>query len=325
MQGEKQRRLYDALLAAFPEMGSLRRMVRFGLNQNLDVIANTSRLSDATFELIRWAESRGDIAALLVASRNSNPENPALRLVAEELQLAPVSGELESIVIKSVGFTDVEAWRARMSRAELAVCRIEQVGQGIGTGFLIGPNVVITNHHVVEDVVDGVVGPHDVRLRFDYKTDSRGTTVQAGQEYKLASDWLIDSSPNDELDYALLRVEGNPGESSVAGQADAPTRGWLVPRAYSLIEGEPLFIVQHPEARSLAISAGSFLRHQTSPKRIIHTVSTIGGSSGSPCFKSDWELVALHRAGSTRGNEAIPFSAIVPKLPPEVVVGSPVV
>lgn len=159
-------------------------------------------------------------------------------------------------------------------------------------------------------------------LRFDYKTDGGGGTVQAGQEHRLAADWLIDSSPDDELDYALLRVEGRPGEMPVGGQTGAPARGWLTPQAHAFTKGEPLFIIQHPQARALAVSAGGFLSYSSSPPRIVHNVSTLPGSSGSPCFTSDWRLVALHNAGSAGGNEAIPFSAIIPKLRPVTAVGS---
>lgn len=314
MSGEQQRQLYEALLSAFPDAGSLRRMVQFGLDQNLDVIADTSKLSDAVFELIQWAESRGKITKLIIAARNSNPDNPALRKVAEELHLAPDTSELESIVIPSVGFTDVEVWRVKMNRCELAVCRVEMPGGGFGTGFLIAPDVVVTNYHVVKNTILGVSDPKDVVLRFDYKTDESGTAVQLGQEYKLATDWLITSSSPGDLDYALLRVDGKPGEAPVAGQRGAPNRGWLAPQHHNFTIGEPLIIIQHPRAQPLKVSAGGALDYQTSPPRILHSVSTLRGSSGSPCFTSDWTLVALHHAGTPSHNQAIPFSAILTEL-----------
>jgi len=313
MTGEQQRRLHKALLAAFPDVGSLRQMVRFGLNQNLDAIANIGKLSDTVFDLLNWAISRGNIACIVVAARNSNPDNPELRRIAEELQLAPESAALESIVIRTVGFTGVEAFRERMSRSELPVCRIE-LAQYSGSGFLISRDVVITNHHVVNAAIAGAVSPLAVVLRFDYKTDVGGTTVQSGTEFRLATDWLIDSSPADKLDYALLRVEGMPGEMHVAGQQDAPARGWLTPGAHTFTQGEPIFIIQHPRAQPLAVSAGGFISQRLSPQRIVHSVSTLPGSSGSPCFTSDWNLVALHSGGSAGGNEAIPFSAILDEL-----------
>jgi len=317
MNGKDQEKLFNALLVAFPDVSSLRRMVRFGLDQNLDAIANTSTLSSAVFELLRWAESTDEIVQLVLAARNSNPNNTALRTVAEDLQLAPASGELESIVIGSVGFSDVETWRQKMSRCELTVCRVEMPsGANLrsGTGFLIRPDVVITNYHVVKYAIAGTFNAKDLLLRFDYKMDMSGKTAQAGQEFKPAVDWLIHSSPEQELDYALIRVTGKPGEMNIAGQSDAPTRGWLTPHPHVFTTGEPLLVIQHPNGKPLVISAGAFVRPKSPPQRIVHTVSTLGGSSGSPCFTSDWKLVALHNGGSTKGNEAVPFSAILSEL-----------
>jgi V8-like Glu-specific endopeptidase len=313
MNGDQQRRLHEALLAAFPDMGSLRRMVRFGLNENLDAIASTVRLNDSIFDLLQWAESRNRIAALVVVARNSNPDNSALRRIAEELRLAPDSRELESVVIKSVGFADVEGWRAQMSRCELAVCRIETPG-GFGTGFLIAPDIVVTNYHVIDKVMSGELDARKVNLLFDYKKTPDGTTVQPGQSFSLATDWSIASSSADELDYALLRVDGEPGLKPVGNQVGATTRSWLTPDAHTFTPNESLFIIQHPEASPLKLSSGSFLRSKSNPERIVHSVSTLGGSSGSPCFTIDWKLVALHNAGGINGNEAIPFSAILGEL-----------
>jgi Effector-associated domain 1/Trypsin-like peptidase domain len=313
MNGEQYKRLHEALVAAFPDANSLRRMVRFGLDQNLDAVADTSTLNDAVFELLRWADSTNRIDHLIIAARNSNPGNSMLREIAEDLKLAADSRELESIVIQSVGFNDVAAWRYKMSKSELAVCRVE-MGLKSGTAFLIGADLIITNYHVVKDAISGKFEPDKIVARFDYKTDIRGIAVQDGEEYRFARSWLIDSSPDDELDYALIRVEGNPGEMRVASQSDAPTRGWLVPVAHDFTPGETLLIIQHPERMPLKLSAGTFLRSKLSPPRIIHNVSTLGGSSGSPSFTSDWQPVALHNGGSPTENEAVPFSAILREL-----------
>ena len=53
--------------------------------------------------------------------------------------------------------------------------------------------------------------------------------------------------------------------------------------------------------------------------RVTYTVNTEGGSSGAPCFNTDWELVALHHSGDPNFdpdhkpeyNEGIPIAAIV--------------
>jgi V8-like Glu-specific endopeptidase len=48
---------------------------------------------------------------------------------------------------------------------------------------------------------------------------------------------------------------------------------------------------------------------------VSYKTNTDGGSSGSPCFDQDWNLVALHHSGDPNyalgPNEGIPIDAIV--------------
>src|SRR5262249_60569625 len=107
-----------------------------------------------------------------------------------------------------------------MTRVEGQVCRITLNGQAQGPGFLVGPDAVLTNYHVMELVVLKHVGPPGVECQFDYKLLKDSTAPYT--PVKLADDWLIDFSkytPNekrgtpdqappptaDELDYALIR------------------------------------------------------------------------------------------------------------------------
>lgn len=83
--------LHVALLEAFPHRAALSRMVRFGLDENLEAIAGGNSLSDAAFALIEWAEARGKVGALVAAAREDNATNPVLRAFAESYLGAPVS------------------------------------------------------------------------------------------------------------------------------------------------------------------------------------------------------------------------------------------
>ena len=56
------------------------------------------------------------------------------------------------------------------------------------------------------------------------------------------------------------------------------------------------------------------------PTRVRYTTRTEPGSSGSPCFDIDWNLVALHHSGDPKyaqfkvkpdWNEGIPFATIM--------------
>ena len=205
--------LTNALVSAFPDYDTLNLMTTFKLGTPLANIAPPGPQPVVVLKLITWAKSRGRVDDLIVGAQNQTPENPELIAVAEQFSLDEGAGEFERIVKPHIAFADVDQWRADMMRCERAVCRIEFGEEGIGTGFLVGTDVVVTNYHVMQDVVDGAVRPEDVGARFDYKMKPGGKTAQKGKSYKLAkSDWLIAGSPPKELDYALIRLKRQSGK-----------------------------------------------------------------------------------------------------------------
>ena len=46
--------------------------------------------------------------------------------------------------------------------------------------------------------------------------------------------------------------------------------------------------------------------------RVRHNANTEPGSSGSPCFNSDWQPVALHHAGGHSRTINLPYNQAVP-------------
>ena len=45
---------------------------------------------------------------------------------------------------------DIRVWAERLIKVERRVCRVEVDGAGLGTGFLVGPDTVLTNWHVFD-------------------------------------------------------------------------------------------------------------------------------------------------------------------------------
>jgi len=355
LSGSQYEQLTDALLQAFPSQARLRRMVRYRLGMNLSAISMGDDLTSIVFGLIEEAEAGGWTAELIVAACRSNPSNPLLRDIAQALELAPSIPpklELQRIIEKANAFLDVATWRNRLGEIENKVCCIELKSGGTllsGTGFLVAPDVVITNHHVMKPVIDTInnpagkphAKPSDVILRFDYKRTADGQVIDLGSEYGLrGDDWLIDWSPMspvddipepkdsvpepDELDYALLRLDGAPGDKAV-GKAEpgAPKRGYvgLPTQPADIRPGMPVSIVQHPrhEPLKLAISTEGICYINSNGTRVTYRTNTERGSSGSPCFTINWELIALHHAGdpeysanhNPEYNQGIPIRAIL--------------
>ena len=62
-------------------------------------------------------------------------------------------------MLDGVSFEDAAVWLAQLTRMRRAVCRSRATAQaesieGFGTGYLVAPDVVMTNFHVAEAFSD---------------------------------------------------------------------------------------------------------------------------------------------------------------------------
>jgi hypothetical protein len=300
-------------------------------------------------DLINFVEDRSETAELLVAARASRPTNTKLIALAQRFSLAvdaPHGVQLEETIRETNGLLDPTTWVKSLGRIEGRVCRIERrtlpKAKALGTGFLVGPDVVVTNYHVVRRLIDGSEPRAKYLVRFDYKVLEDGLSVNPGAEFDLAADWDLGNRPfsvvdtkaqphadpaPDELDYAFLRIEGSPGSNPIpAGKGadlDSDLRGWIdaTDTDHDFVDGSPLFILQHPEGSplKLALDTSAAIGINGNGTRVRYRTNTKPGSSGSPCFDQNWRLVALHHSGdpmykpefpANSWNEGIPFSAI---------------
>ena len=358
LNGAQYEALVNALVDAFQSETALAMMLKFRLDRTLAAIVAPGSLTDQAFYLVQASEAEGWTGDLVEAARRSRPRNPSLLALAQSIQLptsqVPPERELERIIKETNRFHDIADWREKMAAIELQVCRIvinSNKGEMFGTGFLVGPDVVLTNHHVVEAVILGEKGEAtakgrsaratDVSCQFDFK--KAAGYLNKGITVGLASDWLIDSSPispvdlvadpgarqpdPSHLDYALLRLARKVGSEPVKGEGeraerDAEPRGWIrVPTGAAEFEpSTPIFIVQHPDGAPLvfALDTNGLIGLNGNETRVRYSTSTLGGSSGSPCFDQGWTLVALHHTGDPNFdplhkpsyNERIPIGAI---------------
>ena len=179
---------------------------------------------------------------------SGNPKLKAVRAKLADLEsrfseLRPEVSfeEAERIVLKGVKFEDVGPWIDQLATMRRAVCRIEpqpesDTIEGYGTGFLVAPDVVMTNYHVASSFCLARERAERVRLRFDYESAVPGGSAFRGTEHKLAltgsqssdladesakSPWQVCSSPEDPagLDFALLRLARPAGDDLVRGES----------------------------------------------------------------------------------------------------------
>lgn len=179
--------------------------------------------------------------------------------------------------------------------ARNAVGRIESPQQqAIGTGVLVGKDVLLTCYHVFRTSM-----VKRAWVRFNYQEG--GYNELPGYLFELDLDFLRSS---DRPDYALVRIKREPSQRVVE------------PVSALLDEGQEIRLIHHPRGEYVAISeVGQIAR--VGEDYIDHNINSYEGSSGGPIFDREWQLVAINRGNPGIGRqiepgtlEAIPIRAI---------------
>ena len=90
LTGKQIERLCDALLAAF-DRGELEQLTRIDLEESLEAIAGSGKLSAVVFELVTWAQRTGRVGDLLTAAQSRRPTHAAFAALAQELGVQPAA------------------------------------------------------------------------------------------------------------------------------------------------------------------------------------------------------------------------------------------
>lgn len=181
-----------------------------------------------------------------------------------------------------------------VSRSVGHICFRSNTGRiSLGTGFMVSPRLLLTNNHVLPDVGQAAI----CQIEFNY---------QNGIDTQPLPSVVFDLQPNvffltdEDLDYSLVAV----AERAINGDA-LSSFGCLplIEEEGKILKGEYASIIQHPngEPKQLALRENqivdlleNFLHYET---------DTAPGSSGSPVFSDQWEIVALHHSGVPRRDE----------------------
>ncbi|MDO7742771.1 MAG: serine protease, partial [Pedobacter sp.] len=184
-------------------------------------------------------------------------------------------------------------------RASKAVCRINIVSQegdeGYGTGFLIAPNILITNNHVLPDKKYATYS----YAEFDYEKGANDLPLPV-KVFRFNTAQLFYT--NEELDYTIVWVE------SLATDGLTPLGEFGFLKLNSNLgktkEGNYVSIIQHPDGKMKKVALReNQVTNLSMPKFIRYVTDTKSGSSGAPVFNDKWEAVAVHHAGIPRYNE----------------------
>jgi len=166
---------------------------------------------------------------------------------------------------------------------------------GLGTGWLIAPGLIVTNRHVVAARFDGdpAATPADIEQQAGH-TEAWFDYLHADAPYTVVRTVGLEAL-NPQLDFAVLRLSPTAADGTPPG--DWPSLV-LAPSDYELKRGMALNIVQHPagEVKQIAIRRNDFVGPlEGDANRFTYLTDTLPGSSGSPVFNDEWQVVGLHR------------------------------
>ncbi len=178
---------------------------------------------------------------------------------------------------------------SRGQRAAQTVGRISVFSQhdipiGTGSGFLVGPGLLLTNHHVLETLQQADSGSY-VLFDYEYDADNRLKTTE---RFDLSSDLFF---TDQDLDFTFVAVAMTGSQGTDIREFGAMR---LIEESGKALKGEPVSILQHPGGLPKQIA----IRDSTVVGRkgdfIYYFADTNSGSSGSPVVNDQWFPVALH-------------------------------
>ena len=253
MPGVQVQEVVEALTEAFSHR-ELAEMLRISTGYRAATSYPPAELFfQAVSDLLAWAVWQGQEARTCPRGLPSQSPCPKIREIYQKYGMAPrasvqqagvpipnapdtvMADGFEKIVRHLIPSPDLDVWRKKISRVEGWVCRVKLDQEPMGTGFLVGPDTLVTNYHVLKPAIEGRLPWSVVSCQFDYKILADGSRLD-GTEVRLASgDCLIDGCAAarqkrkgrpesalptpDELDYAVVRLKRPVGIEPVDRQA----------------------------------------------------------------------------------------------------------
>jgi V8-like Glu-specific endopeptidase len=276
-----------------------------GIWQYLEATERLSELPKALMEV-----KRADLSKLLhssLVSLDSEKESDSLPLVAHGLsaeacdalrsQLPSTTGLQAAIVPSTISNPTLSAkeFITRYEQATLSVCSIGSDLKHIGTGFLVASDRIMTNYHVWYES-QRLRSPIFATFQESSLNPQGPTKVEVLMQSPLAM------SVAEQLDYAILTLGLEMGSERKPME--------LVPRVSKF--RETLHVMGYP-ARSTSsgevivdpspmLSSGVLFDHNAQSHRLAYSAETAPGSSGSPVFLGNFDLIGIHHHGQAQMN-----------------------
>lgn len=230
-----------------------------------------------------------------VAGQLETPERQALRTL--QLQEGGRKASLSELE-RTIGSDDLVDLNYLLRGLDAArpvgrITILDGGGRTLGdaTGFLITPNLLLTNQHVLPDMAAAAASRVDFDCELDRLGFPRPTTTFAFDPGRFL---VVDPA----LDMALVAVRARP----LRGDGRLSDFGWLrlSPEVGKINVGEAITIIQHPNGRTKQVALRENRLLDITADHLTYESDTAPGSSGAPVFNDSWQVVALHHSGVPR-------------------------
>lgn len=164
-----------------------------------------------------------------------------------------------------------------------------------GTGFLVSPNLLLTNNHVLP----AAESARNSLVDFDFE-DDESFKPRTPVVFGLAPDRFYYTDAT--LDFTLVAVQPAANDSG----AELHTYGYLPLYASKdkVLVDEYVAVIQHPGGAPKKIALRNNKVIDVFDDFVHYTTDTDRGASGAPVFNDQWQVVALHHAGVKKRDES---------------------
>ena len=268
-----------------------------------------------------------DLRAFSDLDGNAKVDNPSRML--EQWRRPVPHGRFGGVADTSFGGVErqVGVWEtaaagllAILAKRSRAVCRITVTGTDLtdyagqsspgwnGTGFLVAPNILLTNHHVLNsvDVAHEAVAEFDYQITEQDILDGPPDSKPPAVLFKLNPDRLFVTSKVEDLDFTFVWID----TEAVRQFGTIPmTRG-----SFTVKKGEPTYIIHHPGGEPKQVSLDDTEVMSINSAMVLYAADTAGGSSGAPVLCDRGRLIALHHAWKSVGAMKAQFPTLTGQL-----------
>ncbi|MFC1848948.1 proprotein convertase P-domain-containing protein [candidate division CSSED10-310 bacterium] len=259
-----------------------------------------------------WSNSALSDELIIIATSPVQPD----RVYFEIDQFSPGFKSLTESICGSDNLENINCKTrpTQVKNNQKAVAHIVFVDGGtyVCTGSLVSANNhFLTNNHCISNQT--ICNTMEVYFEYETSSSASCTTNTASKGTVFSCDTFL--STNATYDYGLMTLAGNP----------AGTRGHCNLNAKSLSVGEYLYIIQHPSGNPKKFADGTCydnaINGNGTNSDCSYQIDTEGGSSGSPVFDNNGDVVALHHWGgcsSSAGNQGVLMSKIYPMIEDDI-------